>query len=92
MSRRVCMFFVFVAMVAGFVGGAVAHRLFTPEPVCAQQKTDAGRVIEAQEFRLLDKNGKAVARLTVQGGNILAEVPDFSGWTIKFPKRASGQQ
>ena len=86
------MFFVFVAMVAGFVGGAVAHRLFTPEPVCAQQKTDAGRVIEAQEFRLLDKNGKAVARLTVQGGNILAEVPDFSGWTIKFPKRASGQQ
>ena len=48
-------------------------------------------MIEAQEFRLLDKDGKAVARLTVQGGNILAEVPDFSGWTIRFPKRASGQ-
>jgi len=92
MSRKAYCFLLVAAMVAGFVGGTVADRLLTPEPVFAQQETQVGRVIEAQEFRLLDKDGKAVARLTVQGGNILAEVPDFSGWTIRFPKRASGQQ
>jgi hypothetical protein len=86
MSRRACWFSAVVAMLAGFMGGTVADRLSTPEPVFAQQEIQIGKVIEAQEFRLLDKDGKAVARLTVQGGGILAEIPDFSGWTIRFVK------
>ena len=92
MSRRACWFCVVMAMLAGFMGGTVADRLSTPEPVFAQQETQVGKVIEAQEFRLLDKDGKAVARLTVQGGGILAEIPDFSGWTIRFLKKTPAKE
>ena len=87
MNRKVYCFLLVVAMASGFVGGTVAGRLSNPEAVFAHQETQVGTVIEAQEFRLLDKNGKSVARLTVEGGGILAEIPDFSGWTIRFLKK-----
>ncbi len=40
--------------------------------------------MEAQEFRLVDDLGYTRAVLTVRNGKVLAEIPDFSKWTIKF--------
>jgi hypothetical protein len=72
-----------LALLAGFLGGMGASRLFT-RPVFAEKKTEAAKVIEAQEFRLVDKEGRTGARLTMRDGKIVAEIPDLTQWTIKL--------
>jgi hypothetical protein len=73
-----------LAIMAGFLGGAVASRVFTLEPALAQKKPGAIDVIEAQEFRLVNKEGKTEARLTMRNGRLFAEIPDLTKWTIQF--------
>lgn len=57
MSKRQYSLVVILAMVAGFVGGSVANRFFTPQPVFAKKKSKTAKVIEAEEFRMVDKLG-----------------------------------
>lgn len=46
-----------LAILAGFVGGAVASRVFTLQPVFAAKKSNPGRLIEAQALRIVDEDG-----------------------------------
>ena len=55
-----------LAILAGFLGGAVASRLFTIQPVFAEKKARPEEVIEAQEFIVRDKSGTTRARLYVE--------------------------
>jgi hypothetical protein len=49
------------AVAAGFLGGVLGARLFYAEPVLAQR--GRGGVVEAEEFRLVNADGRASARL-----------------------------
>lgn len=73
-----------LAVLGGFGGGALASRLFTVQPVFAEKKAKPAAVIEAQEFRLVDTDGKTGARLTIQNGKIFAEIPDLTEWRVKL--------
>lgn len=88
MNKKRCSAMLVFAMIAGFLGGAMGSRLFTHPQAFAQKKSNAIEVIEAQEFRLVDKNGKIGARLTMRGGKLLAEIPDLTQWTIKLLEEA----
>lgn len=46
-----------LAILAGFVGGAAASRVFTFQPVFAAKESNQGRVIETQELRIVDEDG-----------------------------------
>jgi hypothetical protein len=52
-----------VGILAGFVGGAIASWLFTNQPVFAEKKARTVKIIEAEEFRLLDGKGRIRAKL-----------------------------
>ena len=84
MKQRKWWFMLFLPIVAGFVGGAVASRVFTLELALAQKKPKPIEVIEAQEFRLVNKEGKTEARLTMRNGRLFAEIPDLTKWTIQL--------
>lgn len=81
-----------LAIISGFVGGAVASRVFTYQEAFAQKKSSPIEVIEAQEFRLVDENGKTRARVSMQDGKVLTEIPQMNKMTIKFLKEAKGEQ
>ena len=45
------------AVLAGFVGGALASRIFTIQPVFAEMESTSARVIEVEELRIVDQAG-----------------------------------
>jgi len=50
-----------VALVFGFFGGAVAHRLFSNDSVSAQSEpaeVHSSEIVKAQGFQLVDEEGK----------------------------------
>jgi hypothetical protein len=46
-----------LALVAGFIGGAMSHYLFVPAAVRAQGPVQSSTEIRAQKFVLVDENG-----------------------------------
>jgi len=65
MNRREYWLMVVLALIAGLVGGAVSSMFFIGEPVFAQKTPQHPKVITAEEFRLLDKDGYLLARLGI---------------------------
>jgi hypothetical protein len=70
-----------LAILAGFLGGAVASRLFATQPVFAEKKSRPEKVIEAQEFIVRDKSGTTRARLYVEESS-KNSFPDSVGLTL----------
>lgn len=60
MTRKEYLLLLFLTMLAGMVGGAMSGRFFASDPALAQQRT---KVINAEEFLLVDKNGRTRAGL-----------------------------
>lgn len=58
-----------LTVVSGFTGGIVSNWLFEKQVIA--QETEGRKIIEAQEFRIIDKDGKMRIRLS--------EVNDGSG-------------
>ena len=82
MSRKQYGFMILLAIVAGLVGGMLSSQFLMGEPVFAQKTPQAQKVIEAQEFRVVDKDGKSRVRLA--GGSIV--IYDL----VPYPRFANG--
>ena len=52
-----------IALLAGSIGGLLSNYFGTPPPVLAQQDPSAPRRITAEEFRVVDSQGRTRARL-----------------------------
>lgn len=63
MNKRQYSLLLMLALGAGLVGGMVSSQFLMRQPVFAEEKTEPMKVIEAQEFRLVDEKGKSRARL-----------------------------
>ena len=77
MTRKDCSLIVLLALTAGFVGGIGSGGLLGEHSVFAQKEPKAQRLIEAEEFRLVDEEGKIRAVLGV--GH-----PDHPGIDVHF--------
>jgi len=63
MNRKQYCLTVLLSLVAGLIGGVVSTQFFISQPVFAEKTEQPTKVIVAEEFRLIDKNGKIVATL-----------------------------
>lgn len=61
MTRKESVLMAVVAMAAGIVGGLLSEALLRGEPVIAQETLAPVKVVTAEEFRLIGKDGKARA-------------------------------
>jgi hypothetical protein len=83
-KKRYSVTLVLLGMFAGFFGGAMASQVLVFQSAFAEKKSNSNEVIQAQEFRLVNRSGKTEARLTVRDGKLLAEIPDLNKWTIQL--------
>jgi hypothetical protein len=63
MSRTETRRTIMLATVAGFVGGVLASSLFGYQPVLAKNSSLLTRVVTAEEFRVVDQEGRVRASL-----------------------------
>ena len=63
MSKKHYTLMLVLALVAGLVGGVVSSQFLGSQPAFAKKYPFSKKVIEAEEFRLVDKDGKTRAFL-----------------------------
>jgi hypothetical protein len=92
MNKKQYWLMLLLATVGGFSGGVLGSRVFSFQAACAQEESRPAKVVEAQEFRLVDDHGKTRARLTMRSGKPLAEIPDLTQWTISLIKEGKDKE
>ncbi len=68
MNRKQYCLMVVLTLVAGLAGGVVSSQFLIGEPVFAQKMPQHQKVVEAEEFRLVDKDGNTRTALRVVTG------------------------
>ena len=63
MSKKHYSLTVVLAFVGGLVGGLVSNQLLLGQPAHAERKATSLKVVEAEEFRVVDKDGRKRAQL-----------------------------
>jgi len=63
MNKKEYSLMLVLALVAGLVGGVVSSQFFVGQPAFAEKDAKTEKVIEAEEFRLVDKDGRTRAFL-----------------------------
>ena len=63
MKRRQYLLLITLTVIAGLIGGAVSNWLFMARTAEAQETKNHEKVVIAEEFRLVDKDGKKLALL-----------------------------
>ena len=66
MSRKLYVLMLVLSMIAGIIGGRLSSLMFMGEPALAQ-KVSTRKIIEAQEFRIVDDTGKLRADFNLLG-------------------------
>jgi hypothetical protein len=66
MTRKESILLAGIAGAAGLIGGMLSGALLGGEPVIAQEPAPPAKVVAAEEFRLVGKDGKARASLSAQ--------------------------
>ena len=61
-----------ITMFAGLIGGFLSSHVFMGEPVIAQESTQSTKIVEAEEFRLVTKDGQPRATLLLWNGELPA--------------------
>jgi len=85
-SKRQFRILMLLAVISGLVGGGLSDLLFRGLAARAAQTTTAAKVIEAQEFRLVDSDGEK--RGALQFSDVLGE-PELSLYDAAGQGRAS---
>ena len=58
MKTKSQVFIILLASLAGFIGGLISHHVFETRPAFAVKETQHQKVVMAEEFRVVDKDGK----------------------------------
>lgn len=67
MKKKQSLFIIFVAALAGFAGGFISNQIFQTKSAFAEKAPGHRKVVVAEEFRVVDKDGKILARLGTPG-------------------------
>lgn len=57
MKTKPLTFIILLASLAGFMGGLISHHVFETRPAFAVKETQHQKVVMAEEFRVVDKDG-----------------------------------
>jgi len=68
MNKKQFSLLLVLSLLAGLVGGILASQFFLGTPVLAEKKAGPARVIIAEEFRLVDKEGKILSTWGMYAG------------------------
>jgi hypothetical protein len=72
MNRKQLMGLMMMTMISGFIGGLVGSYTFFNERAIAQEPAQATKIVTAEEFRLVTKDGKPRATLLLWNGQLPA--------------------
>ena len=72
MTRKAYGVLVMMTMIAGMVGGFLSNHLLVGGVVTAQESGQSAKIVEAEEFRLVTKDGKPRATLLLWNGDLPA--------------------
>lgn len=61
------LFIILLVIFAGFAGGFISNHIFQTKPAFAQKAPDRQKVVIAEEFRVVDKDGKILASFGTPG-------------------------
>jgi hypothetical protein len=67
MNRGTYSLIVLLALTAGLMGGVISSRLTMSQPVFAKSQEAPHKVVEAQAYRVVDKNGRVRAEMSAMG-------------------------
>jgi hypothetical protein len=67
MTKKQYSLMLVLALVAGLVGGVVSSQFLLGQPALAEKRAESKRIIEAEEFRLIDREGKHRITLKMEG-------------------------
>ncbi len=67
------------ALIAGFIGGALSSQLFTIQSAFADKAIKPQKLVVAEEFRVVDKKGKTIARLHDLDGMPVLWMESYNG-------------
>ena len=82
MNKKQYSLMLVLALVAGLVGGVVSSQFLMGQPAFAEKKAKPQKAIEAEEFRLVDKNGKTRAFLGINKGQPRFELHGKRGFPL----------
>ena len=68
MNRRICSLLLLLSLTGGLFGGILASHFFVATPVLAEKSLEAQKVVAAEEFRLLDKEGRVLSTWGMYAG------------------------
>lgn len=77
MNKKQYSLMLVLALVAGLVGGVVSSQFLMGQPAFAEKKSNPLKVVESEEFRLVDKDGKTRAFLGFDHSPINRGQPRF---------------
>ena len=83
MKTKPQLLIILLASLAGFVGGLISNYLFNTRPAFAVKAPAYQKVVMAEEFRVVDKDGKILGSFGISGhlqdGNPLNEAKPSTG-------------
>ena len=82
MNKKQYSLMLVLALVTGLVGGVVSSQFLVGQAAFASKKEKPRKVIEAQEFRLVDKDGKTRAFLGINRGQPRFELHGKRGFPL----------
>jgi len=68
MNKKQCGLLLVLSLLAGLTGGIFANQFFLGTPVLAENKVGSQNVVIAEEFRLVDKEGKILSTWGMYAG------------------------
>jgi hypothetical protein len=67
MKTKPQLFIILLASLAGFMGGLISNHIFKTSPAFAVKAPKYQKVVIAEEFRVVDKDGKILGSLGIPG-------------------------
>jgi hypothetical protein len=67
MKNKQSLFIILLATLAGFAGGLISDQVFQTKPAFAKKALSHRKIVIAEEFRVVDKDGKILGSLGTPG-------------------------
>ena len=91
MKNKQPLLLILLATLAGFAGGLISNQIFQTKSALAQKAPDHQKVVIAEEFRVVDKDGKILASFGTPG--YLSDIfPKINPSQAPVPQLRLGQE